>query len=329
MTARRVVLLTGAGGFLAPYVAAALAADEWHVRGITRQPDLQSSVAELVVGDPFDPQTISAALRGVDVVVHLAARAHVMNDRASDSVGAYQRVNVDGTALLLKAAAGAGVRHLVFISSVKVMGEANTTPWRESDVPRPVDAYGRSKLAAEALATAWGAVDGRSATVLRLPLVYGSGMKANMLALFRWIDRGWPLPFAGLENRRSLLYAGNAAAAVAVAVRRPVESAATFLLSDGHDLSTPELIEAIARALGRPARLVPGAVTLFALADRLAHRFPRVRSIRRLHAAGARLAGSLAVDNSAFAAATGFTPPCTLAAALDDVARWYRLRHPR
>jgi UDP-glucose 4-epimerase len=169
-----------------------------------------------------------------------------MDDTAGDRFSAYRRANVDGTRAVLDAARAAGARTFVFASSVKAVGERSETPWTESVEPRPVDPYGVSKLEGERVVLGAAAI---RAVVLRLPLVYGPGVRANMLRLFRAVDSGWPLPVGGVKNRRSLLYVGNLVAAI----RRALEVdrvRGTYFLADGEGASTEDLVRAIARALG-------------------------------------------------------------------------------
>jgi UDP-glucose 4-epimerase len=190
-------------------------------------------------------------LAGAEVVVHLVGVAHA---RASDAV--YEEVNVVLTERLAQAAARAGVRRLVFVSSIKVNGESTAIdrPFRASDRPAPEDAYGRSKWRAE---QALARVAGLEVVVVRPPLVYGPGVRANFLRLLRLVDSGLPLPFASIRNLRSFLYVGNLAALLRHCVEHPAAAGRTFLAADGEDLSTPELARRIAGALGRKSWLVP------------------------------------------------------------------------
>lgn len=250
----------------------------------------------------------------VDCVVHLAARTHVLRDTDVDMLAAYRRVNVEGTRRLAQAAARSGVRRLVFVSSIKVNGEATVDqPFTENDTPRPEDAYGISKWEAERAMSQIAADTGMEAVVLRPPLVYGPGVKGNLLQLLRVVARGWPLPLASIRNRRSLIFVGNLVEAIMAAAASPAASGNTYLVSDGEDVSTPELVRALARALNVPARLVPCPAVLLKCAARVIGRSD----------AAARLTGSLQVDSSNIRRQLGWRPHATLAAGLAETARWY------
>lgn len=243
-----------------------------------------------------------AQLAGADAVVHLAALAH---SRHVDEAR-LRASNVDAALALGRAAAAAGVRMLL-MSSVKVLGEETPgAPFDDASPLAPQDAYARAKAAAEA---ALRAVPGLALTVLRPPLVYGPWVKANFLALLGAVARGWPLPFAGIRNRRSLVFAGNLADCVARCLEAPAAAGKTYCVSDGAPLSTPDLCRAIGAALGRPARL-------FALAPALLEIAPPARKLTR----------SLVVDDSAIRRELGWAPPCGIEQGLRSTAEWFRSR---
>ena len=318
------VLVTGASGFVGRWLSAWLAGRGTPVRGLVRPgaAPLAEGVERAEAAGLDDRAAVARALEGVDSVVHLAARVHVMRETAADPAAEFRRVNVEGTHALLEESAAAGVRAFAFASSVKAMGErSGDRPWTEADEPEPVDPYGVSKLEAERLVADY--ADRLHTTSLRLPLVYGPGMKGNMISLFRLVDRGLPLPLGGVRNRRSLAYVGNVAAAFEAALRAPAARGKVFFVSDGEDLSTPGLVRAIAAALGRPARLLPVPEWAFRAGGRVGDLagplgFPLTT------AAVGRLLGSLAVDISALRRACAFTPPFTVAQGLAETARWYR-----
>jgi len=233
----------------------------------------------------------SAGIAGADLVVHLAGVAH---RRASAEE--IERVNVQLTERIGRKAAAAGA-HLVFLSSVKVYGETSASPLREDSPLAPGDAYGASKVRAEG---ALARIDGLSCTVLRPPLVYGPGVKANFLALLRAIDRGWPLPLGAIRNRRSLIYVGN----LTDVILRCAGVCGTFVVSDGPGVSTAELCREIAAALGRPARLFPFPPALLP----------------------GKLAASLEVDDRAIRERLGWRPPYTREQGLRATTDWYRRR---
>lgn len=325
MNRSRTIVVTGATGFIGRHVVARLVGDGHRVRALVRGRGSSVSGAEVWPFDGLqDRDGMAAAMDGADLVVHLAARVHVMRETAGDPLSEHRRVNVDGTAALLTEAARAGVRRLISASSVKAMGEGTSEPWTEETRAAPVDAYGISKLEAERLALEWAGENGREVAVLRLPLVYGPGMRGNMLRLFALVDRGWPLPLGRIRNRRSLLYVGNLAAAVSILVASESMGRGTYLLSDGHDLGTPELIRMIGRALGRTPRLLPVPHALFTMAGRFGDGIARIAPFPLTTASVQRLVGSLVVDSSRFHRTFGFEPPYSVADALSATAQWYR-----
>lgn len=319
------VLVTGASGFLGRHVCDALVRRGVAVRGLVRRADasLAPGVAS-VTGDLEDLASLRSVAAGVEGVIHLAAHVH----GSSADPAAVRRVNTDATVALLEAAAAAGARDFLFASSVKAVGESSVDPWNESTAPAPADWYGRSKLEAERRIHAAAERHGIHAPVLRLPLVYGPGMKANALQLFKLVDRGVPLPFGSVHNRRSLLFTGNMVAAAIAAIESP-QGNDTFFVSDDDDVSTPMLVTGIARALGRPVRLVPVPVGLLRagalVGDVLSWAFP----FRLTSAALDRLVGSLAVDCSRLKARTGYIPLHSVAEGLRITAQWYRGRGSR
>jgi nucleoside-diphosphate-sugar epimerase len=306
------VLVTGADGFVGRKLCEALAASGRRVRRALRAVD--PGVADAVaVGDIGGETDWRAALEDASVVVHLAARTHVLRETAADPLAEYRRVNVDGTRRLAQQAAQLGVRRLVFVSSVKVNGESSEQPFTENDAPRPRDAYGLSKWEAEQ-ALARVAVDtGLEAVVLRPPLVYGPGVKGNFLRLMNLIARGMPLPLASIANRRSLVYVGNLVDAALRAIDAPGVAGRTYLVSDGDDVSTPDLVRALAQALGVAPRLLPCPPAMLMIGAALAGRRAEL----------ARLAGSLQVDGSAARRELGWRPRFNLSQGLAETARWY------
>jgi len=323
--AERTVLVTGAGGFLGRHLVPRLRAAGWRVRGLARPGrELPDGVEPAPAAGLDDTAALARAVAGVDAVVHLAARVHVMRDRAADPLAEFRRVNVEGTRALLDAAIAAGARAFVFASSAKAMGEWTTAPWTEETEPRPADPYGVSKLEAERLVLERTAGTGTAGTVLRLPLIYGPGVRANMLKLFDSVWRGVPLPFRGIDNRRTLLFSGNAAAAIEAVLGSPAAAGQTFFVSDGRSVSTPGLVRMIGAALGRPARLVPLPLGLLKIAARAGDVLARAVPFPLTTAAVARLTGSLEVDSSRLTRVTGFVPPYTMEQGLAETAAWYR-----
>jgi UDP-glucose 4-epimerase len=297
------VLVTGASGFVGLRLCARLADAGHTVKAAVRRESaalaaFAPAACIVPVGDIGPNTDWQAALAGVDMVIHLAARAHVMRDHAPDPFTHYRRVNVAGSERLARAAAAAGVSRLIYMSSVKVNGEATVyAPFRESDAPAPLDAYGRSKWEAEQALSRVAAETGLAVTVLRPPLIYGPGIKGNVARLLRWIARGLPLPFASVVNRRSLIYLENLIDAT-LAVMRHSAPGRTYLVSDAHDLSTPQLIRALARGLDKPSRLFAFPPSLLRLAGACTGQFDAV----------GRLLGSLQIDASRIAAELGWRP---------------------
>lgn len=323
--AERTVLITGASGFLGGHVSRRLMASGWKVRGLVRPGrEPAPGVEPVTAADLGDAAAAARAVAGVEAVVHLAARVHVMRDTAADPLAEFRRVNVEGTRVLLDAAIAAGVRSFVLASSAKAMGEWTDAPWTEETEPRPADPYGVSKLEAERLVLERAAGTGTAATVLRLPLIYGPGVRANVLRLFDLVWRGMPLPFRGIDNRRTLLFSGNAAAAVEAVLGSPAAAGETFFVSDGRSVSTPMLVRMIAAALGKPARLVPLPLGLLRVSAKLGDVLARAIPFPLTSAAVARLTGSLEVDSSRLTRLTGFRPPYTMEQGLAETAAWYR-----
>lgn len=310
------ILITGANGFVGRHLSALLIARGHRVSAAVRRADaaLPTGVAEVhAVGD-IGPNTCwDGVLDGIDAVIHLAARAHVMRDTDPDPLASFRRVNVAGTERLARAAAQAGVGQFVYLSSVKVHGEssAKNTPYTEAMAPAPEDAYGLSKLEAEQALAAISADTGLSLTVFRPPLVYGPGVRANFERLVKAVRRGIPLPFGAVRNRRSLVYVGNLADAVAASLSRPEALGQTFLVCDGPAVSTAELIRAIAAALQVKPRLLRIPPALLETAASLAGKRAEIR----------RLLGDMAIDDAHLRNRLGWRPPFSLQEGLADTVR--------
>jgi nucleoside-diphosphate-sugar epimerase len=298
-----VIAVTGAGGFVGQALLQAIAtAPGLEARGLFRTMPhaVNPAVDARLLGDLAAASDLGAALAGVRTVIHAAARTHVLDDTAADPEAAYRRTNVEGTRNLARAAAAAGVKRLVYVSSVKVNGEQTSIdrPFTEADAPAPEDAYGRTKWEAEQLLASFAGQHGLEIVILRPPLVYGPGVKGNLARLMRLVARGVPLPLGSVRNRRSMIGLDNLVSAILVAAEHRSVAGRTFLVSDQHDLSTPDLIRLIAAAQGRPARLLPFPPQLLGAVATLAGRGGEI----------ARLTGSLAVDSNAFSRATKWQP---------------------
>jgi nucleoside-diphosphate-sugar epimerase len=306
-----VVAVTGARGFVGRALCERLLGSGLSVRCIVRGDAGASSFA---VGDIGPHTQWQDALAGADAVVHLAARVHCMRDTSADPLAHYRRVNVEGTRGLASAAAAGGVRRMVFLSSIKVNGEFANRPLTEQDPPQPLDPYAISKYEAEQALTGIAARSGLESVILRAPLVYGPGVRANFLSLMRAVARGIPLPLGAVDNRRSLIYVGNLVDAICACLVHPAAAGRTFLVDDGEELSTAELVRRLAGALHVSARLFPVPVAVLRLAARLAGRT----------AALERLLGSLRIDGSAIRHTLQWQAPFNVDAGLAATARWYR-----
>jgi nucleoside-diphosphate-sugar epimerase len=309
------VLVTGANGFVGAALCRALIDREYSVRRALRQASAGTVPGEDVVVGELGPHTDwNRALQNVEAVVHLAARTHVMRDNAIDPLAEYRRTNVDGTQTLVQAAAAAGVRRIIFLSSIKVNGEETTLrAFTEEDAPHPQDAYGISKLEAERALRENAAGTSLQTVILRAPLLYGPGVKGNFLRLMRAIDRGAPLPVGSISNRRSLLYLDNLVDVIQLCLEHPAAAGKTYLLADDEGISTPDLARAIAGALGRPARLLPFPPGLLKFAGAAVNKT----------AAVSRLTGSLQVDSGKIRRELAWQPRYSMAEGLRRTAEWY------
>ena len=254
------ILLTGASGFVGKAIVKVAQQRGLSIRAVYRSMDFAMSNSEAVLISELDVSTDwSQALRGVDVLVHAAARAQIMQEDAMDPLAEYRRVNVEVTLNLARQAATAGVRRFVFISSIKVNGDSTVPgrPFVSDDPPAPEDAYGLSKAEAEAQLKQVAQETGMEVVIIRPPLIYGPGVKGNFASLIGWVRRGLPLPLGAVtHNRRSMVGLDNLVNLIFVCTKHPQAANQTFLISDGEDLSTSELVRKIGKALGRPPQLL-------------------------------------------------------------------------
>ena len=316
------VLITGADGFVGRAVCRRLLesgltprAGLWNA---STWPVLKASTPGLdefaSIGDLGAKPDLRLVFQDISVVVHLAARVHIMHDKALDPLNEFRRVNVEGTEALARAAAVQGLRRFVFVSSVKVNGESTTgRPFSEGDVPAPQDPYAVSKWEAEEALRRVSAETGLEVAIVRPPLVYGPGVRANFLRLMGLVKRGLPLPLPDTKNRRSLIGVENLADCLVRCVTHPEAANHTFMVSDGEDVSTRELVSRLAPLLGRSAWFLPVSERALRLVARLAGK----------EAAVERLLGSLEIDSSKVRQTLEWEPPVTLSRGLEAAASWY------
>ncbi|SEL28559.1 UDP-glucose 4-epimerase [Atopomonas hussainii] len=312
------ILLTGASGFVGRAVLARLQTDaQYQVRCALRQLPAVGWPADADIEAQQCPDLSADAdwqplLAGVDGVIHCAARVHVMHEQAADPLAEFRRVNVQGTLRLAQQAAQAGVKRFVFVSSVKVNGE-QTAPgqaFSADDSPQPSDPYGISKLEAEQALLALAQQTGLEVVIVRPPLVYGPGVKANFLSMMRWLRRGVPLPLGAINNRRSLVAVANLADLLVHCLQHPQAANQRFMVSDGADLSTAELLRKLAHSLGAPSRLVPVPSRWLAA----------VAALLGAASIAQRLCGSLQVDIEKTRQRLQWSPPLSTEQALARTA---------
>lgn len=298
------LLVTGANGFVGLFLCDELMRRGMQVSAAIRTRNQLPSGVELVTVGAIDGATDwSKALVGASVVIHLAARVHVMRDTAFDPLEEFRKVNLHGTENLARQAAQAGVRRLVYVSSIKVNGEQTAdVPFSETDTANPQDPYGVSKWEAEQVLHQVARETGLEVVIVRPPLVYGKGVKGNFAQMMKVLGRDIPLPLASVENRRSLIHVGNLVDAVILCATHPMAANQTYLVSDGEDVSTPDLLRQLGAAMGHTARLFPCPPILLRLLGKLAGKSDQVE----------RLLGSLRIDSGKIRRELGWKPPVTL-----------------
>lgn len=305
-------LVTGANGLIGRALCSVLDQDGQQVVRAVRT---STTPWELPVGDLNEKTDWSVALtQGIDVVVHFAGQLPLAESEIGAQANRYHEVNTAGTANLARQCAHHGVKRFVFVSTVKVLGEGKDEPYRDGDLAVPADAYAISKWEAEQALWQIAAESGMEVVVLRPPLVYGPGVKGNFLRLMQAVDKRRPLPLGGIQNQRSLIYLGNLVDAIRVCLTHPKAAGKAFLICDGDDVSTPELIRRVAAALGRRPLLLPVPASLMKWAGALLGK----------RAAVDRLLGSLCVDMTPLREDLGWNPPYTMQAGLEATAQWYR-----
>lgn len=305
------VLNTGASGFVGAALSARMAGGEHRHVPLVHRP--RGLPGEVVWAADESPLALQRVLSDCGAIVHLAARVHIMDDPAADPLAAFRAVNTTGTLKLARQAAAAGVRRFVFVSSIKVNGEATEPghPFRHDEPPGPQDAYGISKREAEDGLREIAAATGMEVVIVRPPLVYGPGVKANFAAMMRAVQRGLPLPLALVtHNRRSLVALDNLVDLLITCIDHTAAANQTFLVSDGKDLSTADLLLRLGKAMDKPARLFPVPVPLLRAGAALLGK----RDVAQ------RLLGNLQIDISHTRETLGWTPPITVDEGLRRVA---------
>lgn len=297
------VLITGANGFVGGHLFQVLGERDGidPVAGVRRPEQAQSGLPFMAMGTIGEDDLPN--LEGIDVVIHCAARVHVMQDRAADPLADFRRYNVEGTLQLAERAAQDGVKRFIFLSSIKVNGESTVAgrPFTAQDIPAPVDPYGLSKAEAEVALRDLGMRTGMEIVIVRPVLVYGPGVKGNFLSMLRWVSKGVPLPLASVANRRSLVSVTNLCDLLALCVHKREAAGNVFLAADPESLSTTELLASIGTCMGKPARLFWAPPALISLGARLMGR----------HGQYQRLFGTLEVSIEGSRNILGWNPPQT------------------
>jgi len=309
------ILVTGASGFVGAAVVFRLLLDKKFVPvAAVRGVSLFTGLCPVVYFDLTDPESLPV-LDDVDVVIHAAARVHVMKETAIDALAEFRKVNVEGTLRLARRAAEAKVTRFIFVSSIKVNGESTGLGenFKADDCPAPVDEYGISKHEAEEALKRFGRDTGMEIVIIRPPLVYGPGVKANFLSMMVWLNKGIPLPLGAVRNRRSLVAIGNLTDLIVTCIEHPAAANQTFLVSDGRDLSTTQLLKYLTGAFG-------GKASIFPLPERI---LIMVASMLGKRAVAQRILGSLQVDIRKNYDLLGWTPPISTEIAMHQTVRHF------
>lgn len=309
------VLVTGASGFVGQSLIEALKKHNISMVGVGRELTTSNADVSFSVSDYCANDVWQKPLSGCDVVVHLAARVHVLHDLAVNPLEEFLTVNLHGTVNLAKQAAKAGVKRFVYVSSVKVNGEyTENNKFTEYDTPNPQDSYAFSKWQAEQALRVIEKESGMEVVILRPPLIYGAGVKANFASLLKLVDKGLPLPLGSIKNQRSLIYLGNLVDAVITCITHPLAVGQTYLVSDAEDVSTPQLIEKIATAFNKAYVTFPFSVSIMYCLSKLIGKSSAID----------RLTQSLVIDSSKIRKELGWHPPFTMAQGLKHTIVWYQ-----
>lgn len=311
-------LVTGANGFVGQALCAELLARGNKVRAAVRTTNsletLSDNYGSVVIAAINGETDWAEAFCGVDVIVHLAARVHVMRENAADPLAAFREINVAGTERLARAASSSGVRRMVYVSSTKVNGEQTSEiPFAEADTPAPQDPYGISKYEAEQALHSVAKETGLEVVIVRPPLIYGPGVGGNFIRLLKLVYRGVPLPLASIQNQRSMVYLGNFVDALIICATHQSAAGKTYLVSDGEDISTPLLMRSIANLMGKRSWLWHLPPSLLQLAGKMTGKINEVE----------RLIGSLQIDSRKIRSELGWMPPYSMQQGLSETVHWF------
>ncbi len=310
------LLITGANGFVGKALCNYASSLGFQVKALTRtEYGFSDGIQNVVCGDLNSPRLLLDAMHGVDVVVHLAARVHVMQESSSDALAAYRAVNVDLTLNLAKQAAATGVRRFIYMSSIKVNGERTEVgnAFDADDIPAPEDPYGVSKMEAENALFEFSRLTGMEVVIIRPPLIYGPGVGANFMAMMHWLARRVPLPLGAINNRRSMVALNNLLSLIVTCISHPKAAGQVFLVSDDQDVSVTQLLKKLARAMKIPAVLVPVPVAVIKL----------VAAILGKSAVAQRLCDNLQVDIKKTKVILNWAPPLNVDDGLKVTTDWY------
>jgi len=311
------ICITGANGFVGKALCAHCSSTSWNVCAAVRTVPPKDECIENVhyspVGDIDSSTDWSESLHGVDTLVHLAARVHVLHDTEKDPLALFRRVNLEGTEHLARQAVECGVRRLIFLSSVKIHGEGSSLAYIESDRSDTLDAYAQSKMEAESALHRIAKETGLEVVIIRPPLVYGPGVKANFLRLLGLAQRHIPLPLGMVHNRRSMIFLDNLISAIMTCVEHPDAAGESFLVSDGVDLSTAQLVQTIGHHMRSMTPMIPVPVGLLRLAGKCLGKSGEID----------RVTGSLTVNTEKIHRILHWTPPFSLDQGIEKTVNWY------